>query len=208
VAVLSLGWCSWRNVPDLTRPRGHYGLAMTNAELTNAIIGALTALATLAAVVVAVVGIRRESQARQRAEARADAAEAARASDASEREARDRDAEQRHQAERIVAWAEWETVQPMMAGGDIGHWKLLLKNSSDLPAFEVTVMALTPDETWRHTASDPVLPPHSTRSVKADPGAGRQGHVTRPEVGLRFRDAAGRWWLRTPTGGLRIEDDD
>lgn len=181
---------------------------MSSPELVNVIIGVLTAIGTLAAVVVAVLGIRHESRARERAEARAEAAESARASDAAEREERDRRDAERHQAERIVAWAEWETIQPMAAGGDFGHWRLLLTNSSDLPAFDVTAMAVTSDGSWQHTATDAVLPPRSTRSVKAEPGSGRSGHVTRPEVGLRFRDASDRWWRRTPSGGLREEDGD
>ncbi|GEL48806.1 hypothetical protein CHO01_39220 [Cellulomonas hominis] len=98
----------------------------------------------------------------------------------------------------------------MMAGGDIGRWRLLFRNSSDLPAFDVTVMAMTHDNSWTFTGTDRVLPPSSTRVVGpsvGDPGAGRQGHVASPEVGIKFQDAAGRWWLRTPGAGLRRDED-
>jgi hypothetical protein len=176
---------------------------MTSAEITNAIIGAFTALATLAAVVVAVLGIRHEARARQRAEARADAAEAARASDAAEREARDREAGRRHQADRVVAWADWVVDMELLGENAVGHWRIQITNASDLPVFDVVVVALGKDGGWQQNATARTLPPTTTRSVNVDMvGGGTRQEASDPVVRTRFRDAAGTVWERREDGVL------
>lgn len=109
--------------------------------------------------------------------------------DAEDRRRRD----ERGQAEAVTAWAvprvdrEAEGGNPMRNGS--------VRNASDQAVYDVTIP-------WR---SGPptvvgVLPPQSTRFING-PGA----LLSAAAFPVRFRDAAGRWWLRTAEGELSRE---
>jgi hypothetical protein len=136
-----------------------------------------------------------------------------------------RDVDQRRaQAEKVAAWYGPEDPQPgkrafaLVPARDLRDLRILIRNASDLPIFNVTPLAYLAADTSRtdplptgytadtiryHRHLDPrrgrftltVLPPQSTiaLAVEAPDGA------VSPVVDLMFRDNANRWW--TSKGG-------
>jgi hypothetical protein len=117
----------------------------------------------------------------------------------------------RSQATKVVAWFTCEMSYRLA----IPHWVATVRNSSDLPIYDVRVsfhfVQEKPDGRWnlinRGGPKDPirVAPPQQDRNVTPPIDLLNQmGEINENMyvIELEFRDAAGNVWRREPEGGL------
>jgi hypothetical protein len=119
------------------------------------------------------------------------------------------DERNRTQANQVCAWyTDVPDDRFSVMGPDGRRWGALVRNASDLPVFDVRV-------TYHHKAdwlSEPskklgfstalVVPPGEPAFLEAPSSIYIDGKRATYVVGLTFRDAAGRLWLREVDGEL------
>ncbi|WP_406051307.1 hypothetical protein [Kribbella sp. NBC_00889] len=161
-------------------------------------VDVVTAIGTLGAVIVAVwVAFLERAERKSADQARLKAEE--------ERDALRTD-ERESQARRIVGWLEDETLDAKSAyvlGGSRTRTVIVVTNGSDLPAFNVSPQAYSPEIATASVAEYiPVLPPGET--IRRPLHGVVEAYNERPYAILEFRDAAGRRWQRDEKGGLSL----
>jgi hypothetical protein len=186
-------------------------------------VSAVTTILALAAAVVAAVIARRlykiESERDRRTEADRSAAAEDRRLAAEDRLRAEEDrlaqieGERRTQADKVAAW--WG--HPVEPDGRVrtNLWKVCVRNASDLPIYDITLLLLAPDEqadgTWApiplgsFPAPVAAVPPSDTIYVDVpSPVAGDVRFVADKNniIGVEFRDATGTRWKRDPQGVL------
>jgi hypothetical protein len=131
--------------------------------------------------------------------------------------ARDQEDRRRAQASRVVSWLVVEpTMSSVTPGVDLPtaprivgyHSEAVLHNGSVEPVFDCRVqvdleppvtVTTTPDDTWRFTLTERMLPPGQTRRRLRDL---RESDLPDAYVWMVFTDASNRRWQRSHTGRL------
>ena len=125
---------------------------------------------------------------------------------------RERKEQRRAQANKVTAWATLEEPGP--------HWQAVLRNASDLPAYNVLVKFYWYDAAWFE--KDPLggkywtpftvgqkgqrlvtLFPSHDEVFPGPPSDPPKGEYVVALVGIEFTDASGHRWERDPLGYLK-----
>lgn len=126
-----------------------------------------------------------------------------------ERRAREDEARQ-GQASQVSAWWAWDEEFATFGNQrDAIGWRFYIRNTSDLPVYQVSVTLLRPntqsDYAEEGSGTIAVIPPGETAA--SQPGLPWLEELDEDEhatllPAIKFRDAAGRWWQRDATGVL------
>jgi hypothetical protein len=101
-----------------------------------------------------------------------------------------------------------QTIEEDRAIGVEFRRVMVVTNSSDLPAFNVSANMYIPQSQTTYGAGSPfVLPPGETRRIPLLPGQYKPQGGDFALLIVTFQDAQGRVWLRDSRGGLKLASE-